>query len=110
VVETILANVRYIEVGPTIVVVIRDRYADTPAIIRYAGFLCDIREGSIVVVMEERGVSRSRLAVEGVVCEAVDEVDIHPSIVVIIEERNASTERFDDRGLCRRTTLIPPGG
>ncbi len=110
VVKAILANVRYIEVGPTIVVVICDRYADSPAIVRYTGSISKICEGSIVVVLKERCVYRGCFAVHGVVREAVDQVNIHPTIVVVIQQRNASTERLYYRGFCRRATLIPPGG
>ena len=42
VVETILAEVCNVEIGPAVVVVVSDSYAETPAIVGDAGLLRDV--------------------------------------------------------------------
>ncbi len=75
-----------IDVGPAIVVVVADGYAKAPAIVGDAGLGGDVGEGSVVIVVKQRGVWCGCFADERVEGRAVDEVDVEPAIVVVVEQ------------------------
>ena len=62
VVEAVLAEVGDVDVGPAVVVVVADGYAEAPAVVGDAGLGRDVGEGAVVIVVEERGVRRGGLA------------------------------------------------
>src|SRR5579864_8034827 len=52
VIEAVLAEIGDIEVSPTVIVVISHGHAEAPTLIRYPGFVSDICERSVVVIMQ----------------------------------------------------------
>src|ERR1700730_12064062 len=91
VVETVLAVVADKEIGPAVVVIIRNRAAVSPAIIRHAGLLPYFGERSIVIVVEQCGMWRFFLSIQRIECRAVDDIDIEPAIVVEVDQADART-------------------
>ena len=59
VVEAVLAEVGDVDVGPAIVVVVGDGYAYAPAVVGDSGFIGDVGEGAVVIVVEESRFGRS---------------------------------------------------
>src|ERR1700722_12473537 len=89
VVEAILAEVRHVEIGPAIIVIIADCNAESPAVVRDASLLSNVRKSAVMIVVKERGVRRQSLARYGVISGAVHHVDVEPAVVIVIEQRNA---------------------
>ncbi len=61
-IETILPEVRYVNVRPTIVIEVPHCDAEPPSFIPYAGFGCDVGECSVMVVVQQHRTRRSFLA------------------------------------------------
>ena len=53
VIETVLAVVGHVDVGPAIIVVIADSHTKAPSFIGHAGLCSYIRESTVVVVVEQ---------------------------------------------------------
>ncbi len=64
VIETILSEIRDVEVGPAIVVAVADRDAEAPTLVGDAGFFGDVGEGAVVVVVQQHGARRGFCAFE----------------------------------------------
>ena len=106
VVEPVPAKVSDVQVGPSVVVVVPHRDPETPALIRDTGSVRDIREGAIVIVVQQHR-PWSRLAtLQGRKRRAVHKIDIEPPIPVIVEERNTGAGCFQDRALFRSSRLM----
>src|ERR1700732_3836694 len=91
VVEPVLAVVADKEIGPAVAVIIRNRAAVSPAIIRHPGLLRYFGERSVMIVVEQCGVWRLFLSIERIECRAVHEIDIEPAIVVEVDQADART-------------------
>lgn len=93
VVKDILAEVGYEEVVETVVVVIADTDALSPARVNEASFESDVSEGAVTIVFEEVvcGFLARRKAFEA--C-AVDEENVEPAVVVEIVEGDAAAGGF----------------
>ena len=66
VVQTVLAKVADIDIRPAVVVIIRDGNAHAPPLIGHARFRSHIGKRTIVIVMKQRSLRRSRLSVHRV--------------------------------------------
>src|SRR5258708_28301538 len=64
-IETILAEVRYVYVRPAIVIEVSDRHAEAPSFIGHASFFCNVGECSVMVVVQQHGAWRGFLAFQG---------------------------------------------
>src|SRR5260221_14722066 len=62
VIEAILAEVRYVNVWPAIVIEIPDRHAKAPSFICHASFFCDVGECPVMVVVQQHRAWRSFFA------------------------------------------------
>src|SRR2546422_5216776 len=82
-VETILSEVRHVDVRPAVVIEIADAHALSPPLVSHARLLRDVGEGAIAIIMVERGAWRFRLAAQCLERRAVDEVDVEPAVVII---------------------------
>src|SRR5258708_6914424 len=91
VVEPVLAVVADKEIGPTVVVIIRNRAAVSPAIIRHPGPLRYFGERSVMIVVEQCGVWRLFPSIQRIECRAVHKIDIEPAIVVEVDQADART-------------------
>ena len=67
-IQAVLAHVRNINVGPAIVIEVRNGHAGTPTIVGDAGLGGDIGERAVVIVVKECRVRRSCLAAERIHC------------------------------------------
>jgi hypothetical protein len=107
-VESVLAIIGDEDIGPAIVVEVADRHAKSPAVIGHAGLLRHVGKCPVVIVVKERGVGRGFLAIEGVECGAVDQIDVEPAVVVVIDQSHAGAVRFKDKGLLWPTHHMAP--
>src|SRR5260370_32788185 len=64
-IETILTEVRYVNVWPAIVIEVPDRHAEAPSFIGHASFFCDVGECSVMVVVQQHGAWRELLGFHG---------------------------------------------
>src|SRR5262249_52753548 len=97
------------EVGVTVVVVIAHGYAHPeggPG--ADAGFLGDIGERAVAIVLVER-VTKWFRGLEEIRRAAVYQVQIHPSVVVVVEERATGAESFRQVALGRNGVFVDPG-
>src|SRR5271168_3151344 len=108
-VEAILSKIGYVEVGPSIVVVVSNSHAIAPSVIGYSCLYRYIGKSSVVVVMEKRGMRGFCFTSLRFVGGAIHEIDIEPSIVVVIDQCNAGTNRIDDEFLGRIAHVRMPG-
>src|SRR6185295_10303054 len=90
VVKNTLAEVGDKQVFETVVVIIADADALSPAGVRHAGFRGDVGESAVAIVLEEMG-SRLLSSGEALQAPAVDQKNIQPAIIVIIVKRHAAT-------------------
>ena len=66
VIETVLAEVGDVDVGPSIVVVVGDRNANAPSFVGDAGLCGDVGEGAVVVVVKQRSFGSGSLSSQGI--------------------------------------------
>src|ERR1700722_8249121 len=57
-VEPVLAEVRHVDIGPAVVVVVSDGNSEAPAIVGHTSLRCHIGERAVVIVMEQCGARR----------------------------------------------------
>ena len=95
VIEDVLSVVGDVEIFPPVVVVIADADALAPAGVGEAGFLRDVGESAVVIVVVK--MARGRFCGRGRV-EAcpVDNENVRPAVVVVIEDGDARSGGFDD--------------
>src|SRR5579863_6443361 len=87
------------DVVPAVIVVVADADAGLPATAADAGFLGDLSDCAITVVLVEMGgglFSGRPVFVDAV---AVGEIDVEPAVVVVVEEGDAAAFGFDDDAL-----------
>ncbi len=108
--EAVLSPVGDEDIGPAVVVIICDGYAEAPAIVGDAGLGRHVRKRSVMVVMKQRGMRRGLLAVERVEGRAVHDIDIEPSVVVIVDQPHARALCFHDVGFRGRAHFVGPFG
>src|ERR1700731_289923 len=97
VVETVFAEVRYINVWPPVVVVVPHSYAEAPSFICHACFFCDIGECSVMVVVQQHRAWRGFLAFQRGESRAIQQVNVQPAVIVIIKQRHTGTRRLQNR-------------
>src|SRR5580658_924006 len=110
VVEAVLAPVRHKDIGPAVVVVVRNGHAETPAVVGHAGLGRHVGERAVVVIMKQRRVGRRLLAVERIKGRAVDDINIEPAVVVVVDQPHAGALGLDDVLLLRTAHLVRPMG
>src|SRR5277367_2086055 len=100
-VETVCPEVRYIDIWPAVVVVVSYRDSIAPSVIGHARFDRDIREGAVMIVVEERSVRRLGFSLQRLAGRAIHEVNIQPAIVVVVQQGHAGTCRVQNVLLLR---------
>src|SRR6266852_7918903 len=95
VIETVLPEIRDVEIFPTIIIVISDANALTPPRGNKTCLHGDIRESPIMIVVIQV-VGGSLIGWESFQRGAVHNENVRPSIVVIIKDRHSGSSRFDD--------------
>jgi hypothetical protein len=110
VIEPVLAIVAYENVGPAIVVVVRNGHAKTPAVVGHPGLRRHIGKRAVVIVVEQGGVRRRLLAVQRIERRTVEQVDIQPAIVVVVDQPHARAVGVDDQSLVRCAHRMVPAG
>src|SRR5260370_6786660 len=108
VVEAILSPVCDEDVGPTIVVIIADSYAESPPVVRDACLGGNVSKRAVMIVMKKRGMGSLFPAIEGIESRAVYQINIQPTVVIVIKQRDAGSIRVDDERLLRRPHLVAP--
>ena len=108
VVKPVLPVVPHIDVGPAVVVVVGNAHAVAPTVVCHASLGSHIGEGSIMIVVKQRGVRRRFLAIQRIECGTVHQVDVEPAVVVIIDQANARSVGFEDELLLRHAHLVDP--
>ena len=88
VIEAVFAEVADVDIGPAVVVIVCNGYADTPALVRDASFFGDVGEGAVVIVVKERRLwVQGAFSVPGVGGGSVHQIDVEPAIVVVVDAR-----------------------
>jgi hypothetical protein len=85
VVQPVLSVVGDVEIRPTIIVVVSDGYAETPAVVGYARLGSNIGKCAVAIIVEKRGMRRSRFTLQRILSRSVDEIDVEPAIIVIVQ-------------------------
>src|SRR5439155_17421966 len=92
------------EIVVAVVIVVADRYADTVDFNVESGFVRDVSEGAVVIVVIKLG-SGVFLRVPRPV-RAVHKKNIRPAIVVVIDERNTRTHRLRQKLFSERSVVM----
>src|SRR5882672_8024562 len=108
-VEPVLALVANEDIRPAVVIEIAYGHAKTPALVRYAGLLGNIRKCSIMVVVKKRRMRSRSFATQRIVCRSIHQIDVQPAVVVVIKQANTRSVRIDNELLIGITHLMPPG-
>ncbi len=85
VIQAILAEVRHVNIWPSVVVIVTHRHSKSPPLIRYTGFSRYIRECSIVVVVQQHRARWLFFTFQGSDRRTIQKINIQPTIIVIIE-------------------------
>ena len=109
-VEPVVAEVGNKDVGPAVVVEIRDGHAEAPAVVGDAGLVGHVGKGSVVIVVKERGMGRGALAAERIVGRAVHQIDVEPAVVVVVDQAHAGAVGLQNVFLLRRAHFMAPAG
>src|SRR5260370_3954342 len=78
VVEAILSPVGDEDVGPTIVVIIADSYAESPPVVRDACLGGNVSKRAVMIVIKKRGVGRLFPAAQRIQRQTAYTIKIHP--------------------------------
>ena len=94
---------RKVDVRKAIAIVVADGNSHAIGIARYTGFLRDIGERAIAIIVVQRITQRLRRLIE-IARSAVHQIDIHPAVVVVVEKGAAGAHGF--RKMRQRRTSI----
>ena len=101
-IERIAAIARDVDVGKTIIVVVRDGDAHAPAFASQTRLLRDVGELEIGVLVVERHHGIATLLAVTVDVRTVDHDDVQFAVVVAVDQANAAAHRLDDVALIGR--------
>src|ERR1700693_5982869 len=85
VIKPILAKICYINVGPSVVIVISHRHTKAPALIRNAGLGSNVSKGSVMIVVEEHRSWGGFFALQRKDRGSLEQVNIQPAVPVVIK-------------------------
>ena len=88
-IQMILRHAGDVNVLPAVVIEITDGDAHIVAVSRQPGLLGNIREGSVMIVVEQAVVVFRGIFFEGWNRRAINEEDVRVSVVVVVDETNA---------------------
>src|SRR5882724_4166487 len=94
-IETVLPVIRYVQVFPTIIIVIPDANALTPSGGNKAGLHGELRESPIMIVAIQV-IGGSLIGWESFQCGSVHNENVWPSVVIIVKNGHACSGRLDD--------------
>src|ERR1700761_2845222 len=106
--EAILTVIAYEDIRPAVIVVVGNTYAIAPTVIRHASLCSYIGKSAIVIIVKQRRMRRSFLAIEGIERRAVHEVNVKPAIVVIINQAHTRSVRFNDDPFLGNSHFVTP--
>src|SRR5262249_10327119 len=107
VVENVTAVIGYVEVLPSVSVVVSDGDPHSESAACQPGPVGDISECSVVVVVIEGILEGCCWSIE-VRCSTVYQIDIHPSIVVVVKEGTTSADGLGQMVLNRMGIIVDP--
>ena len=107
-VKTVLSVVSYIEVRPSVVVIIGNHTSISPPEIGHVGLLRYICKGSVVIVMKQRCVRRIGLPGKRIIIRSVYEIDIQPAVIVVIQQADAWPFLLQNKFLLRSSSCVMP--
>src|SRR5437762_125557 len=99
VIETVLSVVGNVDVRPAIIVVIAHSHAESPSLIRHAGFGSYIGEGAVMIVVQEHSAGSGLLPFQRSKRGPIEQVDVQPAVIVIINQSYARTRGLEDSRL-----------
>src|SRR4051794_38729388 len=94
VVEAVLPVIGYVQIWPTIIVVINGYNTVSPSFICNTCLRGYVGEGAVMIVAEQGCFGRGLFPVERVKRRSIDEVNIQPAVVVEVEQRDTRTLGF----------------
>ena len=107
-IQPVLAKIRYVEIGPSIIVVISYGNAETPSIVGYSCLLGDVSECAVVIVMKQRSVRRRGFAGQCIVSRSIHQINVEPAVVVVVEKGDTGADGLENEFRFRRAHHVPP--
>src|SRR6266576_5250133 len=108
VIETVLAKVGDIDIGPAVIVIIGDGNTNSPPVIGDACFWGSVGKRAVVIVVKERSFRRSRFSAQSINSRSIGEIDIEPAIVVVVDQADTGAVCLNDVMLLRRSHGVLP--
>src|SRR5690349_8435631 len=96
VIEAVLGVIRYVQVGPAVVVVVPHGHAESPALVGHACFVRNVSKSAVVIVVKESGTGRLSFSMQRTESRTIDQINVRPAIVVVIENGHTRTGSFED--------------
>ena len=93
------------QIGPAVVIVVADRDAIGPTGIAHSGFIRDISERSVVIIVEERAAGFFA-GFRHLDALRVREINVRPAVSIIINESNSAAHGFHDVFLFRAGQVL----
>src|SRR5579864_8857490 len=94
------------QIQEAIVVVVAPRGTGGPTTESDTGFVCDIGEGAVVVVVQEHGAWGGFLARQCSEGRTVHQVDVEPAVIVVVKQGHAGTRGFKNSRLFRTSRAM----
>src|SRR6478736_6036117 len=107
-IQPIRAKVAHKDVWPAVVVVVPNRHAKSPAIIRHVSLGGNVCEGSIMVVVKQCSMRWRALSRKRFIGGPVHEIDVEPAIVVVVNQPYTGTVRLKNVPLLLRPHDVTP--
>src|SRR5258705_13167144 len=108
VIETVLAKVGDIDIGPAVIVIIGDGNAHAPPVIGDTCFCRNVAKRAVVIVVKERSFWCSRFSAQSVDSRSIGEIDIEPAVVVVVDQADPGAVCLNNVMLLRRSNGLLP--
>ena len=103
--KLILSHTGEEDIRPSIVIIITDGDADAIALAFHSGFLRNVGESAVVVIVEEAVPILGRIFFQRWDGCAIDEVNIQVAVIIVIEKRHTGEHRLG-QVLIRRRAIV----
>src|SRR5271154_1924006 len=96
VIQTVFAEVRDIDIWPTVIVIVGDSNAEAPPVVGDTRLRGNIREGAIVIIVKQRCLWSRCFSTQSLSGRTVGKINIKPAIIVVVDQANARAVALDN--------------